>query len=353
MLWVDEPNWSDETRRILIGALANAFRTGPVIEDVATSVGLEPADIPLGNTPREVWFTLAQVAYQKTVLRRLVEEASRRLPASNELRQVLAATVAGTVSRYRAVDPYEACLFGGGHRSALIDRSELRTELKRMINEERPVLSVLGPTQTGKSYSLGLITHIAEQLGYKVVALQIERQFSGDVTAKSLITVLGQRLGLRLDLSGIDTNTTGTNIATQLANVLTGSYPSDGVRRLIVIDGLDREVVKDEVRDLVKSIADEIVLGQLNRTQLIVTGYEELFSPEVEDWLLTERIGNISQAHLRLFFERIFKDMGQEPDHQVVSRLVRDVLKDAKLKDRRRLGVRAREVAHEHWKAFA
>jgi hypothetical protein len=351
MLWLEKPDLSDDTGKILIEALADAFSTRGDILDLATSVGIQPGDILVDGTSRVIWSALVRVA-DHAILHRLVSEASERKPASDTFQQVLAATVAGTASRYRALDPYEACLLGEGHRSALIDRTELRDELRRMITEHLPVLSVLGPTQTGKSYSLGLITHIGEERGYKVISVQIERHFSGDVTAISMITVLAYRLGLTLDLTGVDPHTTGTNIATQLVNILVGRYPSDKVRRLIVIDGLDREVVKDEVHDLVKRIADEIALGQLARTQLIVTGYEGPFSPEVDPDLRTERIRNISQDHVWRFFERIFEDMGQAPDHDVVSELVRRVMKGTRLNDRRRLGIRARDVAHEHWKAF-
>jgi hypothetical protein len=97
MLWVDEPDWSDETPKILVDALANSFSSPGAITDLVTAVGIEPADIPIGGTPRVIWAQLVRRAHEMAVLRPLVEEAALRIPASKELRHVLAATVAGAV----------------------------------------------------------------------------------------------------------------------------------------------------------------------------------------------------------------------------------------------------------------
>jgi Effector-associated domain 1 len=97
MLWVDEPDLSDETGKVLVDALANSFSSPAAITDLATEAGLKPADIPLSGSPRVTWAQLVRQAHEMALLRPLVEEAARRIPASNELRHVLAATVAAAV----------------------------------------------------------------------------------------------------------------------------------------------------------------------------------------------------------------------------------------------------------------
>jgi hypothetical protein len=93
MLWVDEPDWSDETRTVLVEALATSFWSSAAITDLVTTVGLGPADIPVSGTSREIWSQLVRRADEVGALRRLVEKAAGKIPASDELKRVLAASV--------------------------------------------------------------------------------------------------------------------------------------------------------------------------------------------------------------------------------------------------------------------
>lgn len=283
------------------------------------------------------------------MLRQLIQAALGRKPELAALHIALETTISGGTMEYRSPDPYEACLVGAGLRSTFIDRADLRSGLKGMIDAEWPVLSVTGASLSGKSHSVDFIKDVASQFGYRVVVVSIERHFTGGVTWQAFAKNLALRLGLAIDLEQIDVYTTGMSIALQFVSVLVGAFDEDDEMRLLVIDGLDRPEVPPEVRDLVRALADEISQRSLGHTQLVVTGHDAPFSAEVEAELITERIGEINASHVRLFFERIFAHLGGPVDDSVVADLVSQVVDTVPLADRKQLGRRAREVACEHW----
>jgi hypothetical protein len=204
-----------------------------------------------------------------------------------------------------AGDAYAVRVFAVGRRP-LIGRPSLRTVLREFMEEQAPVLVIRGAA-TGKSYSYELIQHVAKSVA-GLVLRDVTFGVADGNGAVDLMAKLCRRLKLN-DVSGRDSLTTSTRNATDMVDDFIGEYPTDGsVRRILVIDGLDRTDLKPDVYQMVAQLIVEVFRGQLANTQLVLTGYSGSYDRQYDGSVKIDDVEPILESDVRDYFTGLVLD---------------------------------------------
>src|SRR5213593_4262761 len=75
------------------------------------------------------------------------------------------------------------------------------------------------------------------------------------------------------------------------------------MRRIIVIDGLNRPGLQADVNQLAAMLITEVINRQLPRTQIVLTGYAGEVDPAYGDLVAKEDVLTITSHHIRSYFE--------------------------------------------------
>jgi hypothetical protein len=347
--WINAPDWSDATARMLHDALAEAAYHSTELEQIWTAIGMDPASIAWGAPARVLWPAMTKDAHAASKLEALIVEVKqRRAAVADRLDAILAAEVV-TSNWYFSTDQFMSRLVGPGSSRALLNRSSLSSGLREIAREGFPVFAIRGEPGSGKSHSRYLIQHVTNDpsLKCRMILLDVAEEWPGGVDAKEFVRVLAQKVGIFTAFE-VDENTEATRISRELANAFVarlGDRPE--IIRWIFIDGLDRPGVHADVHAVVGHLAKEAESGQLGRTHLIVTGHPGDFAPSVLDVLVEEEIDEISRPHIELFFKEVAAHIDSPLTLQERTELVDRVLERAPLDDLRGLGRAASQVARE------
>ena len=213
-------------------------------------------------------------------------------------------------------DAYDVQLLFG--RRPLIDRSELRSGLKHFLEDSYPLMVIRGQPRSGKTYSLELLQHVTTgEPNLLLIDVDFAPVANGD-SAADLITKLCRRVDVEV-MTDEDYATTRTRMAIALVDLFVGRYRNkieDHRRRILVIDGLNRTDLQDDVHEAVAHLAVEVIKGRLPRTQLVLTGYGGTVDHDLDYGLVTEEVSTITQAHVRFFFENLVLPTPL-PEHKV------------------------------------
>jgi hypothetical protein len=302
--WVDGPGWNPERSRLLCELLVEGYASDSAMRGLVKSLGLGlgimPEDAKLGVR----WYTLATDLHRMGLLRRAAEELIRQSPV-----------LADRVNRLLEDDPpdpgnppdrYQAHLLSG--RRPLIDRVDLRYALRLFLTEQRPVLLVRGDPRTGKSYSFQLLLHVTDGWdGVDVVHADFSAATEGD-DARALMTKLRSRLGLPR-LQPADDPTTPVRSAGGLVDDLVGDYRQLApLRRIIVIDGLNRPDLQNDVHQVAAALIREVINRGLPQAQIVLTGYSGDIDPALSELIIAERLLTLTETEVREFFEGLMLD---------------------------------------------
>jgi len=176
---------------------------------------------------------------------------------------------------YRCGDPFRCGFVGSGASRALIDRAELRHGLYDLARDEARVLVVTGQPGSGKSHSWLLIDHLREAgklIGHKCVRVTTHTWGNAEVTGEMVAQSLAHRLGL--DIAMTPSGELEDARARKILDRLVGAYPEDGVIRWIMLDGLDRQRVRDSARDVGRQLITMVNERDLPNTRLVITGLD-------------------------------------------------------------------------------
>ncbi|MGH3177206.1 MAG: hypothetical protein ACRDPF_25460 [Streptosporangiaceae bacterium] len=300
MTWVDGSHWDQVRGAALVDLLVNGYpadyQMRALVTDLGMSQGVMPAPMDLGL----MWFELAQTMHQSRTLRRAAGLLVAKTPALAERVAELLADDLRAIDGNPA-DPYQVALLAG--RRPLIDRRELRTTLKEFLDYNLPAFVVRGESRTGKTYSFQLILHIAAAMrNVLVVHVDFSQAATGD-SAAALMARLRSRLGLPQPTDG-DGDSTRTRSVLDQVDQLVGTYRfNDQLRRIIVIDGLNRTGLQGDVNQLAAMLITEVAHNQLPRTQLVLTGYTGEVDPAHGDLVAKEDVLTITSTHIRSYFE--------------------------------------------------
>lgn len=322
MTWIDGTSWNPTRGRQLVKLLAQVYDSEEAVRKVLDDSGIGCGYLPAPMQLQLLWHELAYSLHSARMLGVLLAVMAQDFPRlENRLAELSADDPA--VAAGNPADTYQVRLLGPGRRP-LIDRADLRDNLRRFLDQRLPVLVVRGANRSGKSFSFELMKHVAGGLDDpRLIQVDFSPVASGS-TATALMAMLCSRLGLR-DVTGGTRRTTRTRYAGELVDDLVGAYRfKDRAIRIIVIDGLNRADLDNDVHDLVVKLAVEVVNAQLPRTQLVLTGYGGAFDRQLTYDLLTEDIAPITETHVRLFFEGL--ELGRTLTRAELDDLVREAM---------------------------
>lgn len=300
MTWVDGSHWDQVRGTELVGLLASVYPLEPQMLALVAELGMHPGVMPAPMAAGLRWFELAQTMHQARILRRAAERLVAANPAlAGRVTELLAddpRTIDGNPS-----DPYQVALLPG--RRPLIDRRDLRDTLKEFLDYNLPVFVVRGESRTGKTYSLQLILHVTAGMhDVLVVHVDFSQAATGD-SAADLMAKLRSRLGLPQP-GDSDGDSTRTRSAVDQVDQLVGTYRfPDRLRRVIVIDGLNRTDLQGDVNQLAAILITEVINRQLPSTQLVLTGYVGEVDPAHGDLVAKESVFALTSTHIRSYFE--------------------------------------------------
>jgi hypothetical protein len=210
-------------------------------------------------------------------------------------------------------DEYQVRLIGPS-RQPMINRMDLRDNVKQLFGRSRVVLTVRGDGQSGKSHSYLLLSHVTGEVnGYEPHRFDFSPPSTGD-TAKPLLAMICKRLGIE-NVTDYPKWTTATRFAGEMMDDFVGLYrnkfENSRTTRIFVIDGLDRFEPTSDVYVLVSRLALEVAHGQLPKTQLVLIGYTGIFDPGIKQAVLVEDIKKITATDLRIYFDGMACELGR------------------------------------------
>jgi hypothetical protein len=321
MTWVDGSHWDQVRGAELIDLLVRVYPLEYQMLALVTELGMSPGVMPMSMDTGLRWFQLAQTMHQARTLRKAAERLVDKSPALVGQVTELLADDPGTIDG-NPPDPYHVALLRG--RRPLIDRLDLRTTLKEFLDYKLPVFVVRGASRTGKTYSLQLILHItAAMRDVLVVYVDFSQAATGD-SAAALMAKLRSRLGLP-PTGDSDGDSTQTRSAQVQVDQLVGTYRfNDQLRRIIVIDGLNRTGLQGDVNELTAMLIKEVINDQLPGTQLVLTGYAGEVDPGHDGLIAKEDVVTITSTHIRSYFENLV--LGRALSAEELNDLVAEVL---------------------------
>lgn len=333
MLAFDDPSFTDLTDprvRQLIRLLSSTI-VGNQIQGVLSSTGLDLADYPLLENARVVWTQAVPDAARLGKLGALVDAASDGRPAlAREVQRAMspvALTQGATGVWYRNDDPYTCSFVGLRSARAVIDRSDLRSALRELAEDQYWVLIVHGTPRSGKTHTWRLVDHLrtaGKLVGVNRFARVTTHDWSGEVTGETLAQSLAYKLGLSIDLA--PSGELDDARVRKFLDHLVGVYPGgDGITRWIILDGLDRPAVQESARDLARRLIQLVEDGELPQTRLIVTGLDPL-GLQVGYAVRTEEIPAINRALLQAFLIDVARHLGRTTSEAELEHWIAEIL---------------------------
>ncbi len=223
-----------------------------------------------------------------------------------ELRAALAAFSAAVPSA--AVDPFEALLVTELPPVPMINRQFLRNYLRNLVNVNYGyrVISVDGPTASGKTYSKQLIQHIAASLGATTVTIEVvnaARALTLQETVKKIAFGFSSNAIAEMDRLFPDkpTDAQSAERFVDWAGSVSQGFATGGKEYWLLLDGLDRSGA-EPVRDLLvplllKAIADRNVIGM----KLFLLGDDATRVGDASHIVLHESTRSISEKDIGAF----------------------------------------------------
>lgn len=306
MTWIDGSRWDRARGRELIRLLVNEYTTNDQMLYVIDQVDLDRDVLPTAPNIGMMWYQLARTMHQRQRLRRAADLLAEEAPALRKRIAELASDPSDALDG-NPQDVYEVLLLLG--RRPLIDRRDLRTFLRRFIDDPYPLLVIRGEPRTGKTYSLELLKHVLKaEPNLLLIDVDFAPVANGN-TAHALITKIC-RLAEVEEVAPAPRQTTPAAEAMAMVDVFIGRYRNKytdqgNQNRLLVIHGLNRKDLQADVHDAVAYLAVQVIKERLPRTQLVLTGYIGSLDPDLDYGFLLEEVSPITETHVRLFFEQL------------------------------------------------
>lgn len=315
MLTFDDPPFgdvADPQTRTLVDLLSQTIYTEDTVAAMLRVASLNPGAYTL-RPAGLAWVSAVPDAAKHGTLRTLIEYVCTTQPAfGTELTRRMQDVTAPAQNQrwYAYTDPFTAAFVGRRGARIVIDRSELRSSLRDLVNDEYLVLVVHGDPRSGKSHTWEFVDHLW-RAGRLLRATRVTtHDWSGEVTGDAIAQSLALKLALPLP-----TTTSGELDDARVRKFLqhlVGVYPTAGATRWIILDGLDRPGVTDGARDLARGLIRLVNEGELPHTRLIVTGLDP-FGLHLGHNVLIERIPGVDRHLLDTFLHDVAAHLGQVP----------------------------------------
>ena len=314
-------------------ALLTAFPTPAALAQmVRGALDENLAAIAGGGNLTEVVFNLISWAETEGRLMELLTKALQANPGSPALAALGPQLIAALNERQptgevRPVDPFDACLLRG--KRAFVNRKDLRKALRELAAEEGSrVLVVDGEPLSGKSYSLELITYLADILeSYRVIWIDLKDEVPSLFGPGDLARSIALQMRLSLDSMPKQEEIQASRWARVLGEWITGQMRASGATWWVVLDSFNQldPPLADATDDLIKYLAEraETTVPEL---RVVLLSYKGLLPPRIRGFVQRETIASIEQIDVKDFFECLFGQRGQLSDAAAVDQAVEAAL---------------------------
>lgn len=246
----------------------------------------------------------------------LLEAAVERRPGDGDLKALADELRGPAVRAARAEAPEEALrrcseLSGGFF---LINRAPLRASLARMLPPTgNRVLVVQGENGSGLSHSLRLIYHLRDTCGFSISEVDLDlscrrlgprNTFTPLRLAEEIVTALEYE-DLPLPCEPGDRQWSAWIV--DFVREFERRAASDPRRIYLVLDALNKVRLNQATTDLIAALSACVAM-RLSRFRLVLVGYRSDLPPGLRQALLVDRTGEITQADVAEFFDKVHKE---------------------------------------------
>ncbi|HEX7135422.1 MAG TPA: hypothetical protein VF228_22795 [Iamia sp.] len=331
----------------------------PAIE-AADKAGLPMARINWKPAMEQVIIDMLKVAADHLLMRRLVTVLVEQEVRVKELIAGFGVipTQKPTPSGAHGIDPYEAHLVAG--RRAVFDRRGLRTHLKDLCDPTgRRALLVRGPTQSGRSHTWVLVSHLGETLGItcrrvdmSVVLAVADEGPAGTIDPQEVADAITKVLGW----DRVTPSDPTASPAKRASNLLLGvqARAADLAEPLILlVDGLELAGPGTPAHDLLVGLTQAAAAFELGPIRLVATDCTDRTAELLVRGAIEDDLDFPTTMDVRGFFVGAAEERGLTVTDGAVDLLMEELLgHDGRLQPTMLADVseRAGELA---WVAFA
>jgi hypothetical protein len=288
-----------------------------------------------GDNLEDKTFYLIQWAEDHGKLRELARGAIEARPGVLDLVAVMQTVLAyldvvAPRPWYESPTPYEACFLR--RRRALLDRHDLRSGIKELATDEGARTFVVnGAAGSGRSFSLEVITFIAQNLGsFDVASVDLVDEgpgFTPDDFVTRVVTQIGRSVSLRSvpDTPHEQAQRRNVALAPWLTGELRAASAQTGRAHWIVVDGFDAATVNEATHDLIMRIAQKAETSE-SVLRVVLLACSQPLPPDIDSRALREEIGDVDRVVIEDFFNSFIAHTEIPAESGTVQRLTDGVL---------------------------
>jgi hypothetical protein len=259
-------------------------------------------------------------------LLRGLKEVNPALKLSKTLDDFVAGCDAGTVH------PIDALLVSEMPPVPVIDRVSLRSYLQALLaaGSSYRVISVEGPSASGKTHSKCLIHHVARYLGAVPITIVVAREGHSLTLADTMDSIA---LGLRQSIADVRAlfpdSPTDARAAERFVfwiSSRTRDFDAAGIQHWIILDGLDRGGAAPVRELLVPHLLQAIADGNLVGVRLFLLGDDALRVGDARRIALHETTRPIEPSEISGFLSSCAEQKGWQISASDLSRLLENIV---------------------------
>jgi hypothetical protein len=264
---------------------------------------------------------VVMVATTQQWLHQLLVEAADDRPASPDLVRLRDETQPISVP---ADDPWKSVMING---QPLVDRDPIRFAIRDLEGQRSRILIVHGEPTSGKTHTVNLVTWRASQNQDRLVLLDLERLWvaaSGNVAADARPRLAPRDVAMSLcDQLQIDhgiiprSDEQDSRWAIAFCDRLQARLDA-ATTYWVVIDEFNKVPVSQQAGDLFKELATR-VSTTLTNVRLVLLGYNDTLSTNVEPGVIREQVGYLLENDLKVYFAELYRIIGRPDDAQGIA----------------------------------
>lgn len=279
-----------------------------------------------GNGLKEIIFALISKAQSEHWLHELIQGAVTRNPTA-DLQQLANEMRPAMISA--AADHFNVTFIANNR--AMVNRTILRNSLKQLAGSTltgAQILVVNGPAQSGKTYSVELISYLFRALrSFNFVSVDLKKPTSEVTPLYIAEEIVEQMLLDRSIIPKLD-DEQDSRWVRRFCNGLQGVLSATKETKWIVIDGFNHARLSPSVKDMVDELSERIRLN-LPEVRLVLLSYPNNLSPSVESVAIRETITRIDQRDLTNFFNQIYLEANKQFSPRDIAERIGEVLRNA------------------------
>ena len=320
-----------EERQLLHHGLMQAFTTSGDLEVlVALGLGKPLSHITPDDTHQAQVMRIILYAEARDVIRPLIE-AARRQNDTNETLRVYGQQILDRLAEeekrvwYRPPNHYQTCFVQGP--GAFIDRDPLRRFLENLTAPNGSnILVVNGPSESGKTYSVQLVTYLRDALGlYELAWSDLRDEIAAEFQPEDLVRSISLQVGWEIEEIP-PPMPTSPRYAKVLCDWIQRQINAGNKPLVIVLDGFHEPSLNARTRELVQEMIRRTSMN-LVRMRLVLLNYTPaLIPPKLPVPVGQDETRHLDREDVAQFFRLFFIQRGQPPDEAVIRSIVEEVM---------------------------